>query len=82
MSINGVLDPLNEAVPDNTASRYPLFLSIAQAASYSGLSSGLITNDLNSITPLPHFRVGRLYYIYRDTIAPYYAKRCRLDVLK
>jgi excisionase family DNA binding protein len=61
---------------------YPLFLSIAEAASYSGLSADLIRRDLNSVKALPHFKVGRLYYIYRDTIAPYYAQRCQGMVVK
>jgi excisionase family DNA binding protein len=56
---------------------FPLFLTLDEAAAYSGLSRDQIQQAADSRTdPLPHFRRGRRYYIHRADIDPYFARMC------
>jgi excisionase family DNA binding protein len=57
--------------------RFPVFLTIEEAAEYSGLSTRTIRDALSRRpTPLRHFKVGEHFKIHRDSIEEFFLKLC------
>ena len=50
---------------------YPLYLSIEQAATYTGIGQNTLRDWLNSKDPMPYLAIGNRKLIQRDALSDY-----------
>lgn len=54
---------------------YPLYMSVKQAAEYTGIGEKTLRCWLNSSNPMPYLRIGNKKLIQREPLAKYIEER-------